>query len=413
MSASKKDAPAFSFTTMLALVLVGVLCLAGIGLLSAYQPELKSGNDGQAHALSKSSVGYLALTRLLEKNDHYVFTDRKGVREDNIDGTFIITPDAGTVDEQILAFFSEGPTVLILPKWLVARDENKRGWANLISMVPEESALNLLPEDMDEKSKLVEAREPLQVNLAYKSPFGGGARQSFGMTKPIKNLRSLSGADWTSVLSGPNNTAIIAKHKTYNLYVVADPDVANNAAMGQPANAAFMEYFLTDISNGEDAIIFDLTLNGFQRQPNLGRLLIQPPLLGATLCFVLAGILVAIQAAIRFLPPLEAGRVVALGKRVLADNTAGLIRMGRREHHMALPYANMVKRQVAKAVGIPPNPDAAAQTATLDRVSELSQSGFRFSNLVADAAAAPDPDALMVVAKNLHIWKQETTREHQ
>jgi hypothetical protein len=80
MSASSKaNANPFSFTTMLALVLVGVVCMAGIALLSAYEPELKSGNDGQAHALSKSSVGYLALTRLLDKEGIAVDLNRRGI----------------------------------------------------------------------------------------------------------------------------------------------------------------------------------------------------------------------------------------------------------------------------------------------------------------------------------------------
>ena len=37
---------AFSPVTMIVVLLVGVVALAGLGVLSAYTPELKSGNDG-------------------------------------------------------------------------------------------------------------------------------------------------------------------------------------------------------------------------------------------------------------------------------------------------------------------------------------------------------------------------------
>ena len=50
------------------------------------------------------------------------------------------------------------------------------------------------------------------------------------------------------------------------------------------------------------------------------------------------------QTVIQFGPTLQGGRVVALGKRALADNTAGLVRMAKREHHMASPYALLVER---------------------------------------------------------------------
>ena len=38
---------------------------AGLGLLAAYEPELRSGDNGQGHALSRSAVGFAAVARLL------------------------------------------------------------------------------------------------------------------------------------------------------------------------------------------------------------------------------------------------------------------------------------------------------------------------------------------------------------
>jgi hypothetical protein len=414
-ASDKTSASAFSPVTMIIMVLVGVVCLAGISLISAFEPELKSGNDGQAHAMSKSSVGYFALTRILEDAGYDVDRNRAGILDDvNAYSTVLLTPKLGTASETLLDFFREGPTVIILPKWYVRPDRENRGWMKLAIAMPTSEVFDILPADLQKDSKLDETDKLMPVSLTIKSATTEGV-DSYGSTKPITSLRTLSGPQWIPLVAGPNGGAVIAKKKDLNVYVIADPDILNNAAMSNFGTVDMLETFLLDIASEEDEgpIVFDLTLNGFQKKPNIGRLLIQPPLLGATLCFVLTAILIALQAATRFLPPKEATRVVALGKKALADNTAGLIRMGRREHRMSLPYANMMKRIVMKAVGAPASLDPAAQTAMLDRVSELSNSNLRFSTLVGEAGSASNPTDLVKIASELHRWKQETTRERQ
>lgn len=416
MSASNKDSTsAFSPVTMLIMVLVSVVCLTGIALLSAFEPELKSGDNGQAHALSKSSVGYLALTRILSETGFDIKLDRSGLIDGENDySTVVLTPTLATAGDQILNFYRDGATIIILPKWIVGRDEDKRGWAKLVTIIPTEDTLDILPADLKNETKLLEAKSKTAVKLSYRSPATDDVTE-FGATPEVQSLRTLSGPGWIPIVQGPGGGSVIAKRKDVNVYVVADPDLLNNAGMANRATAQMMESFLIDISSDEDEgpIVFDLTLNGFQKTPNLARLMLQPPLLGATMCLLLAAILVAMQGAVRFLPPRETVRVVALGKRALADNTAGLIRMGRREHAMSLPYANMVKRIVSKAVGAPASLDPVAQTAMLDRVSELSNSQLRFSSLVSEAANTSNPTELVKIAGDLHRWKQETTRERQ
>ncbi|MDA1320772.1 MAG: hypothetical protein O3B99_00575, partial [Proteobacteria bacterium] len=66
MSRSAKAAGnAFSPVVIISVLLVSVVALAGLGVLSAYAPELKSGDDGGGHALSRSSTGFGALPVLL------------------------------------------------------------------------------------------------------------------------------------------------------------------------------------------------------------------------------------------------------------------------------------------------------------------------------------------------------------
>jgi hypothetical protein len=414
MSATKPHQNGFSPRTMIALVLVGIVCFTGIGLISSFEPELKSGNDGNAHALSNASIGYSGLARVIGDAGQATVMSRRELDDAQERSTLVLAPTLQTQEDQIEDARLYGPTIVLLPKWFTQRDPEKRGWSQLVSDIPAKDVLELLPEDWLEgvSTDIDEAKEPQRVTLRYKS-FVKNEMVDFGTTRQIDALRTISGTKWISVVAGPNGGAVIAKHRTENVYVVADPDIFNNAGMSNFANAKLAAHFFADIAENNEPIVFDLTLNGFQRQPNLGRVALEPPILGATLCLFLATVLIALQAAARFLPPNPIRRAVALGKRALADNTAGLIRMGRREHRMAVPYANLLKRQVSKAIAAPANLDPVALTATLDKVSELSKSHLRFSGLIEKAGAATTADDLVAVAKDLHRWKQETTREHQ
>jgi hypothetical protein len=414
MSVKKSHQSGFSPTTMIALVLVGIVSLTGIALIASSEPELKSGNDGNAHALSRASIGYSGLARVIGDTGQATMMSRRELDEAHERSTLVLAPTLSTQQAQIEDVRRYGPVVILLPKWFSQQDPEKRGWSQLISTMPADSVLKLLPEERieEDSTNINEAKQDQRVTLRYKS-FVKNEVADFGVTQAIKGLRTISGPKWIPVVAGPTGGAVIAKHSVENVYVVADPDVFNNAGMSHFDNAKLAVHFFADIRQDTNPIIFDLTLNGLQRQPNLGRVALEPPMLGATLCLFLAAILIALQAAARFLPPNPVRRVVALGKRALADNTAGLIRMGRREHRMAVPYANLLKRQVSKAIAAPTNLDPIALTATLDKVSELSKSKLRFSRLLEQAEATASPDDLVRIAKDLHRWKQETTREHQ
>jgi hypothetical protein len=414
MSAAKGNANAFSPTTMIALVLVSLVCLTGMALLSSYEPELKSGNDGAAHALSKSSLGYSGLQRVLDGSGQSTVFSRRDLTEGQERSTLVIAPEVSTQPSQLLDFGHYGPMVILLPKWYATADDKKRGWSKLVAKVSSREALSILPEDMliGKSTTLTQSSSPQAVRLVYRS-FVKNSVTDLGTTQPVTALRVIAGEKWVPVVAGPDGGAVIAKHVKENVYIVADPDLFNNAGISNITNARLAAHFMADIRENKEPIIFDLTLNGFQRQPNLGRVALEPPILGATLCLLLAAILTGLQAGVRFLPPRSNARVVALGKRGLADNTAGLVRMGKREHRMALPYAHLIKRQVAKAISAPTNLDPVALVATLDKVAQMSKSQFRLSTLLAEAGAANNAVALVKVAKDLHLWKQETTRERQ
>ncbi|MGB7408735.1 MAG: DUF4350 domain-containing protein, partial [Pontixanthobacter sp.] len=99
-------------------------------------------------------------------------------------------------------------------------------------------------------------------------------------------------------------------------------------------------------------VVFDLTLNGLGAQQNLLTLAFRPPFLAATLCLILALLVVAWRAFRRFGPPVAQGRAIAFGKNQLVANSAGFIQRSKRFHLLSGPYADMLEKRIAKLLGL-------------------------------------------------------------
>jgi hypothetical protein len=202
-------------------------------------------------------------------------------------------------------------------------------------------------------------------------------------------------------------------HATTRVYVLADADLFSTHGL-KTLNGARTAIALLDVVRAKDApVIFDLTLHGMQRTRSLLRLMLEPPLLGMTLVLAALAVFAGYQAIVRFGPARESGRVIALGKRGLADNTAGLVRLARREHHMAAPYALLTRAAVARAIGAPRRLSEDELDAFLDRVSRTTGAHATYSVLADQARAAKTPGDLMRVAAALYRWNQELTRARQ
>src|SRR5260221_1961606 len=114
--------------TALWIVLVGVFSFSALMVLLAYAPDLKTGNDGQAHALSKSAVGYAGVVEALKLTGEPVLIMRarapKGRREGLLVAAPYLTAEKKTIE--LLGF--QGPVLVILPKWLTAPNPLHPGW---------------------------------------------------------------------------------------------------------------------------------------------------------------------------------------------------------------------------------------------------------------------------------------------
>lgn len=407
-STSVNDAGAshspFRPIVIIALILAAVFALSAMAALNAFSPELSNGNDGGEHALSKSAVGYAGVVRLMRDTGRPVLLSRGalgGISDENL---LVLTPSVGQENEVLDELrWSSQSALIILPKWNTFDQPFRRGWVEKAGLLDATASLSVLPDDL--RPDLVMGARPSSREQLF-----GPDEEPLGPPVAIEGLRTLSGPGWFPVVTDAEGGAVVLMHEDTGVMIVSDPDVLNTLGFDDPAKARTALGIIDSVAATGQAVVFDLTLHGFGRPRSILRLLLEPPLLGFTLCLLFAAGLVFWQAANRFAPHRKGDRAVALGKKALADNTAALVRLARRERSMARPYTDLVRQQAAKAVSAPPNMSRDGLTQLLDRLATRQGVQTDFETLSSEADQARNAGDLMVVVRKLLNWKSEMTR---
>lgn len=410
-TAASAKTGAFNPKVVLGLILFGAIAfLATLYFIGSGQTG-GNANNGSAHAAGKGLNGFAAMAAHLEEEGHEVSLSRSRGSFDDY-GLLILTPPAFADAEDIRQIIRDrayvGPTLIILPKWQAVSSQTlpgsdlKEGWVHLFDTAMPEWVTDL------------EAPYALEVdeNGSFENPLftadGGSA------TSQPDNMR-WSGLDYSGVLptssafSSTRNTmiglvetsddAILVgyvddggyypdldawagvendepEYPDYRSPVVfmVDPDLANNYGYAE-RSAAEMTHLLVDIltEDGDLPVIFDLTLNGLGSQQNLLTLAISPPFLAATLCLIIALLVIGWRAFRRFGPPVTEGRAIAFGKARLIKNSASFIQRSKRLHLLTGPYADMIEGRIAKALGLRKADAEAIDAALARRVPEAPQ----------------------------------------
>ena len=406
--ASARDPRVFRPLTALLLVLAGVFSFSAYFVLSAYAPDLRGGDDGGPHALSRSAVGFAGLVRLLRADGVPVEINRDGpAKRDPSWGLLVLTPDPSTSSADLLALAkADGPsTLIVLPKWNTIPDPRNSGWVQSTGLVDAGSLNALLGKDL--AATIARRTDKVAVRLAVAPGQGDGVFP----TGPIDHLQSLTARGASPVLQAPSGEAVLTRIDQGGITILSDPDVLNTLGIADEQTAESAVGLIQALRVGAGPVVFDVSLNGYRHSPSLLKLAFEPPFLGATLCLAGAALLMALHAAYRFGAPERATRALALGKRALADNTAGLIRMARREPHMAAGYLDLTRNAVMKALGAG-RLNAAEFDGYADKLGERIGAGG-FSPLARGAPQVKDREGLVRFAQRLYQWRLEMTRERR
>lgn len=400
VAATRPKGP-FSLGGMLALVVVGsavfLLLLYAIGAGWTGNSSQTATESADSNALN----GFSALSELLERRGHDVTSVRGRLSqgfEEWDEQLLVLTPglysDPAELDEVIEARKYQGPTIVILPKWAVMPvGEEEEGPDHPDDWV--RTALGPAPFWFEQ----VPDFEPMELGQGTSARWRGmGLRGALADSNQMQWIEEsgnktllplITDAEgdilvgywnrngWHPALAEAAGKVFTAEEENgqdadiYPLVIVAEPDLFNNYGMASEARArAAVAVIEAAMDDAEMPIMFDMTIDGLGQGQNLLTLAFRPPFLAATLCLLVAMLVIGWRAFRRFGPPLAELAMVTHGKTQLASNGAALIQRARRWHLLGAPYAALVAGRIAAGLQIRASDEAAREAAidvTLDR----------------------------------------------
>lgn len=351
----------FSAVTSAVMIGVGLLVFVVIFALLAWSPDLASKNRAGEHPYSTSALGYAGLVKLLEADGQTVTISRLASTLDYTDSLLILTiPRFGfyRAPEFDLEEVS-APAIYVLPKWTGYADRDNPNWQKDTDLLMN-SEVETVARQFDSDLKIWRLRNPGRVS----TPFGTHA--------PVfdHKMQVLTSDSLETVIGTPGG-ALLAKVPGRAVYVLSDPDLFNTFGLANHENARLTLGLIDWLQDyGSQPITFDATLHGFERSESLLRAIFDVPFLGASMIALATILLVTWAAFIRFGPPMQEGRAFSFGKKALAESSAGLISMARREGQMAPRYAQTVQRNLAKRLGLPQHLPPQEFARTADRLAK-------------------------------------------
>ena len=386
-------------------------------------------NDGAAHAYGRGLAGYCGFAQLLEARGYEVGYSRSAAQLDD-ETLLVLTPpliaEADDIAEIIDRRRYDGPTLVILPKWIVSPVPQRSdveagdGWVMLTgSQAPGWAADFLRARMVDIQLDERDAAQARWRGLGLEGPLPRpDAVQSVSSGQLVPLVRDGRGQDLVSFWDDGGYYPVLAElaeapfaeegnadEDLWPVVIVAEPDLVNNYGMADRERAMLALGVVEAALDGYDLpITFDLTLNGLGRSANLLTLAFTPPFLAATLCLVLAALVVGWRAFRRFGPALAEAPAFAFGKRQLAMNGAALIQRSRRLHLLGPPYAAILRARVVRLLGLRQAGDREQVEAEIDRM--LARRGIEPAGFALHAQALREARSAQELLRQAHALKQ-------
>ena len=398
------QAQPFNARLVVGLIVAGLVAFAALLLLVAYGNRLGPVGGARAPALSVGATGFKGLVALVGRFRETATID--SLADLSTDDLVVVALDLHNRPADVtrlLELRRDRATLIILPKWVTIPDSERRGWVRALG-----------PGAGPAAEEMIGGRAQLRVSPNAASPdrFASGADFLDGLQVPVPgNVQTISGDNLVPLLTIPNGDALMARMGEQPHYVAADPDLFNNHGLHDPARAR-AALALIDVLNSTEGggVAFDLTVNGLadDNAPSLLRTALEPPFLAMTLALVCAALLAGLHGAFRFGQARREERAIAFGKAALVENSAGLIRLAKREARLGGAYADVVRQDAARLAAAPPALQGEALDAYLDRLTKADAPPF--SALAARLAQARDRHELVAAARALFSWKKDIIR---
>lgn len=308
------------FTTRTALILTGIggLLLLALLVMAGFGQEIEARVTRTPGVSSKGATGFQALHDLLAGLPGTKVTlarDNDALATDHL---VIATPDAQTKAADLTALVrlrDARPLLIILPKWQTERDGLSPTRERRIP-----DAMNLAP-----VGAMLRGLTQAAITRA-----GQGARRPVAPGWPLAPVESpqtlaIGGVEpWITVRG---QGALLSKLPNQRVWILADPDLANNYGLRDSRNARAIVAAIKAMNDDQlDAVAFDLTLHYRGGERNLVKLMLTPPFVAVTIALIAAALLAGWASAARFGPPRREARAIPFGKAALIETIAALTR---------------------------------------------------------------------------------------
>jgi hypothetical protein len=400
--AADRASEGFNGRTVIALILVGVFAFAGFGVLGVYAPELRGYADPGAHALSYSPIGFHGAMVLREALREEVEITRNPQQDRRTEQSVVVlTPGDGDAAVKLADQLQAHRVLIVMPKWRIVPDPRRPGRQFNAGLIGSYVWASKMFEPFARGTSF--SADPPGARRRSLSGAGGGFTPADQFPiGPIDQLQTIRGDGWSPVLVDEQGRSVLARARARpTLYVLADPDLLNNQGLASLGDARAGMAIL-DMLQGPDGVLFDMSLPGFGGERSLVRLMLEPPWLAATICVLAATLMMGLHALVRFGPAVRQGRAIALGASALVDNSAGLVRLARKEPALAPDYLRLTEALVAEAAGGAAGQDREWLIRLAQRRGLATPEDFD-----AEAADVRTRDQLTAFAGRLYQWRQE------
>ncbi|WP_416878233.1 hypothetical protein [Litorimonas sp.] len=398
---------------IIGLILIGLFSFSALIGLTGYADELRSKNNGQAHALSNSAIGFAGLRTLLEESGQFLFLDPNEAAHSSLYDLRLYTLTSSFQTDVLDELNPQSPKLIILPKWNVVPVAKTAGWVRKAPiqevLTPEILASNLKAFAGDISfTQAKDDNETLSKDYRFTL-----LPTKVDYSTRIPRLQTMEGEQLEPLIFTESDQIVLARVKNTQSYLLSDPDLLNTSGLKTRSGAKFAVDILGYLSdqNLTERYVFDLALHGIGGGRNMIKLFTQPPFLGVTLMLIIFMGLLAWQAFLRFGDAKRGsdedfGEDFHMGPQSLTRTTAEFLAIAKREPSIAKDYATLVRQQALKALHLPGRDHKIRETA-LDRRETKKELDPTFAELKLQAQSAASRQDMLEVAKLLQDWKKE------
>lgn len=395
------------------LVLIGLFSFSALIGLMGYADEIRDKNNGQAHAISNSAIGFVGLKVLLDETGQNTSLDPNEASHVSANNLRIYTLTSAFQTDALDKLNPESTKLIILPKWNVAPVPKIAGWVRKAPygeiVSPEALASNL----EDFAGDVTVSQADNKDETAAKSYRLALAETGATYTDRFPRLQSIEGSRLDAVMTTESGDILLAKLKGSQSYILSDPDLLNTSGLNTRSGARFALDILNYISERHqtDHYVFDLSLHGIGGRQNMIKVFTQPPFLGITFLIIVMLILIAWQAFLRFGDSKRGaaedfGEDFHMGPQSLTRTTADFLAIARRETSLGDDYANLIRQQALKTLHLPER-EAGARQQALNKREDKKSLNPTFADLKKQAQFVTTRQDMLKLADALQDWKRK------